>query len=253
MAALVVLMTGCGNTDGPAGAGAGSSAAKAGPKVVASTTWVGALAKAAGATDVTVIAPASVAHPPDYEPKPSDLASVASADYVLFAEFDGFAAKIKEAAGGGAQLVPVELENSPKTITAEVTRLGELFQTSSAATSWLSSFDSEYARLSHQVKSALPSPAPTVVSHAFMAYWAAEFAGLPVVGTYGPAPVTPSQLAELSAQQPDLVIGNSHLPDVTPDISGAPKVNLANFPGADLDLLAVFRANAERISAAVSS
>ncbi|MEI7468709.1 MAG: hypothetical protein WCL57_10865, partial [Chloroflexota bacterium] len=32
------------------------------PKIVASTSWVGAFAKAAGATDITVIAPSTVQH-----------------------------------------------------------------------------------------------------------------------------------------------------------------------------------------------
>ncbi|MGE3328299.1 MAG: ABC transporter substrate-binding protein, partial [Acidimicrobiia bacterium] len=59
--------------------------------VVASTTWTGAYAKLAGATDIDVIAPTSVLHPPDYDPKPSDLVAAADADIVVYAEFEGFA------------------------------------------------------------------------------------------------------------------------------------------------------------------
>ncbi|MBE1490780.1 hypothetical protein [Plantactinospora soyae] len=44
--------------------------------MVASTSWVGALAKAAGATDIIVVAPGNAQHPPDYDPKPSALAAV---------------------------------------------------------------------------------------------------------------------------------------------------------------------------------
>jgi zinc transport system substrate-binding protein len=245
-------MTACGSTDPAPGTGGSASAGPAGPKVVASTSWVGALAKAAGATDITVIAPASVQHPPDYDPKPSDLTAVAGADYVLFAEFDGFATKIKDAAGGNGELVPVELENTPAKITSEVTRLGALFKTPAAAATWLTRFGSEYASLSGGVKLNLPKPAPTAVSHVFMAYWA-EFAGLQVVGTYGPQPVTPSQLAELSGKKPTLILANAHLPGANPEITGATRVDIINYPGPDLDLLSVFRTNAERITTALTS
>lgn len=244
-------MTACGSTDDgePAAGGTSGVPAAAGPKVVASTSWVGALAKAAGATDITVIAPASVQHPPDYDPKPSDLTAVAGADYILFAEFDGFATKIKDAAGGEGKLVPVELENTPAKIKSEVTRLGELFKTSAAATAWLGTFDTEYAKLSGEVKAKLPKPAPAAVSHLFMAYWG-DFAGVTVAGTYGPQPVSASQLAELTGKKPGLILANAHLPGANPDIAGAKRVDIVNYPGADLDLLGVFRTNAQHFTAA---
>jgi zinc transport system substrate-binding protein len=216
--------------------------------VVASTSWVAAFAEAAGATDVRVIAPASVQHPPDYDPRPGDLAAAADADYVLFSEFDGFAARIQEAAAGG-ELVPVQLENTPSVIRSEVTRLGELFGTQD----WLTGFDAEYAELSGQVRAALPDPAPPTIAHVFMAYWGAGFAGLPVTGTYGPMPVTPGELADLPAAAPRLELANAHLPGSNPDVAGATRVELVNFPGEDLDLLEVFRTNADRLTAALSA
>jgi zinc transport system substrate-binding protein len=252
-AVLAFSTTGCGTDDDTTPTGTASSGAAAtGPKVVASTSWVGALAKAAGVTDITVIAPASVQHPPDYDPKPSDLVSVAGADYVLFAEFDGFAAKIKEAAGGSGKLVPVELENTPTKITSEVNRLAAMFGTQDAAKTWLSTFDTEYAKLSGEVKAKLPNPAPTAVSHLFMAYWG-DFAGISVTGTYGPQPVTPSQLQELTAKKPALVLANAHLAGANPDIEGAKRVDIVNYPKDDLDLLGVFRANAAALTAALGA
>lgn len=237
--------------DSTAEPSATASASPAAPSVVASTSWVGALAKAAGAANVTVIAPASVQHPPDYDPKPSDLAAVADADYVLYAEFDGFAQRLKEAAGGNGELVPVELENTPGKIHAEVTRLGERFGTTPAASAWLTIFDAEYTRLSGEIRSALPSPAPTAVAQLFMAYWATDFAGLQLVGTYGPAPMTAGQLSDLTGRSPQVDVANSHLPQGNSGISGTREVALANYPSADLDLLGVFRSNAEKLRVAL--
>lgn len=219
--------------------------------MVASTSWAGAFAKAAGAENVTVVAPISVPHPPDYDPKPSDLAAVASADYVLYAPFDSFAPRLRDAAGGNAETVEVNLENTPAAIRSEVTRLGELFGTSAQAAQWLTAFDRHYAELSARVKAALPQPAPKAVSHLFMGYWA-EFAGLPVVGTFGPEPVTPGKLAELTALKPGVVLANSHLPN-NPDIPGARTVELINFPNQELDLLTVFEKNTTLLTSALSS
>jgi zinc transport system substrate-binding protein len=223
-----------------------------GPTVVASTSWVGALAKAAGATDITVVAPANVQHPPDYDPKPSDLAAVAGADYILYAEFDGFAAKLKDAAGGSGKLVPVLLENTPGKITSEVTRLADMFGTADTAKTWLATFNTEYTALSGQAKAALPNPAPTAVSQLFVGYWG-KFAGIEVTGVYGPQPVSPGQLAELTAKKPALVLANAHLPGANPDIPGATRVDIVNYPGTDLDLIGVFKTNTERLTAALRS
>ncbi len=218
--------------------------------MVASTSWAGAFATAAGATNVTLVAPASVPHAPDYDPKPSDLAKIAAADYVLYAPFDSFAPRLKEAAGGQAQTVQLNLENTPNTIRSEVTRLGQLFGTSAQATQWLATFDQRYAELSAQAKAAIPQPAPNAVAHVFMAYWG-EFAGLPVQGTFGPEPMTPGKLVELSALQPGAVLANAHLPS-NPAIPSARTVELINYPGPDLNLLGVFEENTRRLTTALA-
>lgn len=224
-------------------------------KIVAATSWAASFAQAAGATNVATIAPANVQHPPDYDPKPSDLAAIAGADYILLGGFEGFAQRMKDAVGGSAnKLITVKLENTPETIRAEVTRLGELFGTGEAAKAWLATFDAEYARLSDDVKTKLGSNRPAVVAHAFMAPWAA-FAGLPVVGTYGPAPLTPGQLADLVAKQPGAVFENAHVPggQAIVEATGAKKVDLINFPNANQSLLDVFAFNARLITAALGT
>ncbi len=250
LALLALLLSGCGSTEQPA-QGGGANGAPSGPVVVASTSWAGAFATAAGARNVTLVAPASVPHAPDYDPKPSDLTKLSTADYVLYAPFDSFAPRLREAAGGHAKTVELNLENTTKTIHSEVTRLGQMFGTSAQATQWLATFDHRYAELSAQVKAAEPQPAPDAVAQVFMAYWGG-FAGLPVKGTYGPEPVTAGQLAQLTALHPGVVLDNAHLPS-NPDIPGARTIELINYPGADLNLLGVFEENARRLTAAVKS
>ncbi|MFF0430999.1 metal ABC transporter solute-binding protein, Zn/Mn family [Streptomyces sp. NPDC004327] len=240
LTAALALLTGCGGEDaaGPAAhKGAGHR-----PAVVVTTTWEGAFAKAAGAEDVTVIVPRSVHHAPDYDPKPSDLAAVARADFVLYAPFEPYAAKIKEAAGSKARLVEVNLDNEPARASAEITRLGGLFGTKGAAERFTARLDGEVARLNGELESAWPGgKSPVVVTQVFTG-WAAGLAGATTVGTYGPEPVTPARLAALSARKPALVLDNAHMSTgtVLPDVA-AKQVEVVNYPGEDLDLLAVYR------------
>jgi zinc transport system substrate-binding protein len=219
---------------------------------VVTTTWEGGLAKAAGARQVTVIVPQSVHHAPDYDPKPSDLAAVSHADFVLYAPFENFAGKIKEAAGSKAKLVEVNLDNAKRRLTAEVTRLAELFGTRNAAADWNRAFELEYGKLADQLKSAWPGgQRPTVVSQVFVTY-AAELAGAEIVGTYGPDPVTASQLADLAAKKPQFVFDNAHMSTGTAlPGSAAKQVSIINYPGDDLDMLGVLRTNASAVTHAM--
>ncbi|RSS78943.1 metal ABC transporter solute-binding protein, Zn/Mn family [Streptomyces sp. WAC06614] len=260
LSAALLLTAACGSDKASEGASdaapakSGSEAKKDKPVVVVTTTWEGAFAKAAGAEDVKVIVPQSVHHAPDYDPKPSDLAAVAKADFVLYAPFEPYAAKIKEAAGSKAKLVEVNLDNDPDKVKAEVDKLGALFGTADAATKWKSGFDTEYAKLNKDVQAAWPGgKSPSVVTQVFTA-WAAKLAGATPVGTYGPEAVTPAQLAELSAKKPALVLDNAHMSTgtVLPD-SGAKQVKIVNYPGEDLDLLPVYRNAAAELKKAMAS
>ncbi len=241
------MIAACGSDSARTPAAGKAVAAPAGPRVVASTTWTGALAKAAGAGAVTLIAPANVQHPSDYEPKPSDLTAVAGADFVVLADYDGFATSLRDATASKAKVVGLTPENSPAKVRADVTALGRTFGTSVAASAWIRTFDAEYAALSARTKAV--AAGKTAIAQQFMAPWAA-FAGVRLVGTYGPKPMTPSLLAELKAATAALLLENGHLPQGAGlEGPGIAKAALVNYP-VGLDLLQVFRHNATAIQAA---
>ncbi|MFD6227664.1 ABC transporter substrate-binding protein [Streptomyces sp. NPDC060232] len=254
LSAALFLTAGCGNDASSASGGKPELPRTGKPSVVVTTTWEGALAKAAGAQDIKVIVPQSVHHAPDYDPKPSDLAAVSKADFVLYAPFEPYAAKIKEAAGSEAKLVEVELDNDPDKVSAEVGRLAGLFGTADDAAQWKTGFDAEYAKLNKELQAGWPGGrSPSVVTQVFTA-WSAKLAGATTVGTYGPEAVTPAQLAELAAKKPSLVLDNAHMSTgaVLPD-SGAKQVRIVNYPGDDLDLLPVYRNAAAELKKAMGS
>lgn len=225
-----------------------------GPRVVAATSWEAAFATAAGATDVHVIVPDSITHAPDYDPKPSDLAAVAQADVVLYARFEGFAGKLEEAAGSSARTLAVELDNDRDNVVAEVRRLGDLFGTRPAADAWLYAFTSEYDRLAAEVKAAWRGGRPpTAVAQTFVGF-AARLSGAQVLATYGPAPLTARQVADLTAAKPDLVLANEQMDTaaVLPD-SAARQVGIGNYPTEGHDLLSVYRTAASELVDALKS
>ncbi|GAA0665568.1 hypothetical protein GCM10010193_16210 [Kitasatospora atroaurantiaca] len=253
LSAGLLLLTACGSSKSGTTADAAATAQAKGPVVVATTTWEAALAKAAGAKDVKVLVPATVKHAPDYELKPSDLTAVAGADFVLYASFEPFAGRIKEAAGSKAKPVEVNLDDHRDATTAEVTKLGKAFGTEQAAAQWNTAFTTEYDKLAQQVKAKWPAgKAPVVVTQMFTA-WAADLAGVKAAGTYGPEAVTPAQLSELSARKPQFVLENEAMSTgtVLPD-SGAKQVNIVNYPGQELDMLTVYRNAADQLEKAFS-
>jgi zinc transport system substrate-binding protein len=247
LAGLLVLATACGSAPVQSNAPTARNAASD-KKVVAASTWEAAFAKAAGAKDIAVIVPSSVAHGADYDPKPSDLSKVASADLVLYAEFEGFAGKLKDATGSPATLHQVNLDNSPDVVRAEVRRIAEKIGTMSEADAWIGQYDKTITELEGKVKQAwVDGKPPKVVAQMFVTY-AAKLVGAEILGTYGPQPVTPGQLAELMAKKPDLVLDNTHM-STGPVMPGTAtkQVMIVNYPGADHDLLGVYRTNADEI------
>lgn len=254
LSAGLLLISGCGSGATSEKTAATSDKASSGPVVVATTVWEAALAKAAGAKQVTSIVPASIRHAPDYDVKPSDLAKVAQADYVLYSSFEPFAGRIKEAAGSRAKMIELNLDNTPSKTTANVTRLGKAFGTQKAAARWNTTFGKEWESLNKKVRAAWPGgKAPAVTAQMFTS-WAAKLAGAQLVGTYGPEAVTPAQLSELSAKKPKFVLDNENMSTgtVLPG-SGAKQLNIANYPGQDLDLLAVYRKAAQQMEKAFAA
>ncbi|WP_227983679.1 metal ABC transporter substrate-binding protein [Nocardia spumae] len=223
-----------------------------GARVVAASSWEAAFAKAAGATDVTVIVPAAIEHAPDYDPKPSDLVAVSRADFVLYAPFEGFAGKIKDAAGSSARMVSVNLDNSHDNVLSEVRRLGDMFGTRPAADTWLRDFDTVYGTLSADLRAAWRNTQPpTVIAQSFLGF-AAQMSGARVLGTYGPGEVTAKQVAELSGLRPQFVFANAQMDTGTVlSGAGARQLDLSNYPTANDDLLTVYRDTAATIIAAL--
>jgi zinc transport system substrate-binding protein len=213
-------------------------------RVAAATGWAAAFAKAAGAEDVQVIAPENLQHPPDYDPKPSDLLRLRNADFIIIGGFEGFISRLREAADSQAKLVEVHLLNTPEVIRQEIRRLAKLFGTEAKAEHFLQEFGPECDKLQHALREYFAGRGRRAAAQIFMTAWA-DFAGLELIGTFGPGPLQPGETLRLALLKPDIILDNAHMPagSALAEASGAKVVRLINFPKPGMELLEVFQEN----------
>ena len=224
------------------------------PRVVASTAWAGAVARAAGARNVRVLSPPTLQHPPEYEPRPSDLLAVAEAEFLVLGGFERFAQRLREAVGSRGQVVQVRLDHDPEVTDQEVRRLARLLGDPGEAERNLSALQLERERFTRVVAESLgPGARPRVLVPRFLEAWA-RLAGLDVVATFAMGPARPSDLLRLLEQRPQMILDNAHAPGGAElaETAGVPRVVLVNFPGADLDLAGVVRENGHRFREALA-
>jgi zinc transport system substrate-binding protein len=201
------------------------------PVVVASTSLTGAIAKAAGAKEVRILTPVGIAHPPEYELRPSDLPKLEGARVVLFAGYERMVSKLVET-GRNKQILVVQVntEASPENLISQVRKVAAALKTEAYATAWEQEFVKKLAALR---ASLAPVSGKRAVVH-WHAQPFARWAGLSVVEVVRPGELTPKVIADAIAQKPDVVIDILHSP-VAKTIADNAKCRYAqviNFPGA---------------------
>jgi len=207
-------------------------------KIVASTWWTAAIARAGGASgEILVIAPAELKHPPEYELKPADLLAVKGADLLVYGGYEKFAARILEASGRSDAGLKLSTDNRPENLIAEAGKVAERLGTKAEYEEWAAGFRS-YAEASRArvIAGLFPdgSPRGRVVVQGFLKAWM-EWMGFAVAGTFGPGEPSPAQILELAKAKPVLVIDNYHNPSgaTLAESLGARYCLLINFPGKD--------------------
>ncbi|MDR2484819.1 MAG: ABC transporter substrate-binding protein [Treponema sp.] len=201
--------------------------------VIASTSWVAAIARAGGARNVRILAPVDLRHPPEYELKPSDLTAVGKADLIIYAGWEMFAQKLAETAGGAqVQIITVNTANTPDALKAEARKVAEILGTMEAFEAWAKTFDPFAEDLRREILAAYPGPRAVVQR---MQTPFAQWLGFEIAGEYGPAEPSPAVILELVRTGPALVIDNYHGPSGFPiaEAADAPYAELLNFPGKD--------------------
>lgn len=234
--------------------GCAAAAAADGGAVVASTEWTAAFARAAGITEVTVLAPAASRHPAEYQLRPSDLRAVAAADALIFAGYEAMAARLRELARQEAAVVRIDTDYSLSTLRRSLDALQAAGGVSASSAASLRVIAEEYAAWRAELAERDLAGAP-VLAHRFQEPLAREL-GFDVVATFGPLPPQAAELAALAKKNVALVIDNYHNAVAAPlaEIHApAPVVAFLNFPGAagTATLLDVLRHNRRLLAAAL--
>lgn len=201
--------------------------------VLASTSWTAAIARAAGAAEVSTIAPADIRHPPEYELKPSDLLKAKDADVIVYAGYEKFAQRLAEtASANGRASLRLVTDNRPESLVAESAKLAVLLGTKPAQAAWADGFRAYAESVRKRVQAAWPKR--RAAAQTSLKPWM-EWMGFEVVGVFGPGEPSPAQMLELLKAKPDIVIDNYHNPSgaALAESLKAPYAVLINFPGKD--------------------
>lgn len=221
-------------------------------QVVATTAWTAAFAEAAGAGDVRLLAPYEMQHPSEYELRPSDIAIITGAQFVIYAGYEGMVRKIKEAIGPDSpQLIQINTTYDLKTIGESIMQIAERLGTQAKALSSIREIEDFVSEWRQELEQQGLAGSPVIV-HAFQVPLLKEL-GAKIAGVFGPAPLEARQIKELSDTAAVLIVDNWHNEVGKPlqeSLGGVPVARFINFPGSagTRSLLDVLAKNRETLN-----
>ncbi|AEV29806.1 ABC-type metal ion transport system, periplasmic component/surface adhesin [Sphaerochaeta pleomorpha str. Grapes] len=202
------------------------------PKVVASTSWTASFADLGGVDYVTVIAPPSLVHPPEYEITVKDVQNISKADYFIYAGYERMMKTMGESIkGDSVQMIPIKTDTSLATVKAQAKIIASVFGTEEESLQRVAHYAETLANGKKAVAEA-GLQTKKVLCHSMQVYLAEEL-GLQIAGTFGPGPITAKQIADAAANQYDIIIDNIHNPVAAPLVEVSPASRLVvwrNFP-----------------------
>lgn len=218
-------------------------------KIIASTSWTALMAEAAGAKNVTVIAPAELKHPPEYDFKPSDIQAVQDADWIIMAGYEPFMKKMLGASNiSEEKIINVTTMNTYQNLVEQTQLIAEKLGTQDLQQEWQKEFTNTVDAIMEKAKNKDVSNTKVLV-HMHMGAFVKSL-GYEVLEIYGSEELSPAKIGELAALKPDLIIDNYHNPQGKgiEEISGAVRVELRNFPGPEhKDFINLFTDNTKKL------
>jgi zinc transport system substrate-binding protein len=219
--------------------------------VVASTSLTGAIARAAGASEVRILTPAEAKHPPEYELRPSDLLKLEGANVVVYAGYERMVAKLAELSKSkGLVSIRIDTMTSSDNLIAQTRKIAGLLHTEKQQQAWEKNFLEKLQSLKIELT---PFAGKSAVVH-LQAQAFARWAGLSVVQVINPGELSPKAITDAIARKPDIIIDIFHFPaaKVISDNARCRYAQLINFPGVakTLTLDDLFEYNTAQITKA---
>ena len=159
-------------------------------RTVATTEWVAAFCRAAGLTEVHVLAPATLTHPPDYELKPSDIPVLTEAELIVFGGYESMMGRIRsQIAGTETRMLRIDTTYEPSKLEASVRAIAEVAGTSADGEKGIAGVREAWSA-ARRIVAGRGLTGKRAVVHRFQAPFAAAV-GLDVIMVFGPAPPGP--------------------------------------------------------------
>ncbi len=206
--------------------GTGEKTGSIGATVVASSSWVGSIAKAAGAKNVVVLAPID-----EYNFSPQDSIAASKADYIVWAGYEEFMRTLIGATDIDENNVfEVNTNNAPDILLQTVQELAAKLGTSEESEKWtkelqelsVQALENAKEQNLHQKKAAV---------HYYQAPLA-HYLGYDVVYVFGPQELTANDVLTVESYRPEVIIDNWHsIQGKVFDCLNRQYVQLINFPG----------------------
>ncbi len=217
--------------------------------VVASTSWTGAIAEAAGADEVRILAPFELKHPPEYDYRPSDIAQLRSARLLVYGGYEPFVKKLAVAAGFPREkMIVIVTSNDPDNLKKQARLLSEKMGTQKREAVWEKALDKALADIQKQAKRNNISRKRVLVQKYQVPV--VKWLGFDVIGVFNADELSPNKVMEYARMKPDMVIDNFHNPQGKPiaEIAKCDYVALINFPSANVrSLIELLKENAARL------
>ena len=202
-------------------------------EVIATTSWTAAYAMAAGATNVSVIAPSEMVHPSEYELRPGDISRLSKANLIVFAGYEVMVDQIKSGLKiPDGKMLKISTSYNYNEIEESVMQIARRLGTVQIAKKNLDEIKQllSNGRVDVQKRGLNKE---SVLVHFFQESFAREL-GINPTMIFGPAPPEPKEILEMAQTNAVLILDNIHNP-----VGGAAKdilqradyKLLLNFPG----------------------
>lgn len=201
--------------------------------VIATTGWTAAYALAAGATDISVLAPYEMVHPSEYELRPGDIGRLTKTNLIVYAGYEVMVDQIKSGLKiPEEKMVKITTSYNFTEIETSVMLIARHLGTEQTAKKNLEEIKQLLSDGRIAVHKTGLDQQPVLV-HFFQESFAKEL-GINPSMIFGPAPPEPRQILEMAQTNAVLIIDNAHNP-VAGSVKEILKYGnyklLLNFPG----------------------
>lgn len=193
---------------------------------VASTSWTASYAYLAGVDDITVIAPSSLRHPPEYELTASDIVTVQNADFFVSAGYERMMSTIQESIESDRRTdIHISTGNSRQNIAEQAEYIASFTGTTPRYDDYVDMVDSYITRIDEEGIDEV-----SVYCQAMLLPLAQDL-GLNITGTFQ-GQLTASQIEAVMNGTYDVIIDNYHSPSMSAleGQCGTPVIQWRNFP-----------------------